>query len=284
MTKKIYHFTICLLITANASFAQWTGSTGPTGNISREGNVGIGVGITNPSAKLEIANNGNASLRVGITSNMANTHTQLINSLAVVGDNSSTITSNAAAAWNFYNNGSNPSWSGTLIQHAGTAVQGNLYGFPAGNLGMLVFQNVSNGVIASNGANIHISPFGVTTASFLSNGNVGIGTTNPGSFKLAVEGKIGAREIQVTVQYPFPDYVFDSKYELKNLFSLEKYINENKHLPGIPSAAEVEKQGGIELGKMNTKLLEKIEELTLYVIELKKENEQMKKEIKKLKK
>jgi hypothetical protein len=114
-------------------------------------------------------------------------------------------------------------------------------------------------------------------------GNVSIGTNNPGTFKLAVEGRIGARGIRVTMATPFPDYVFDSTYQLRPLFSLEQYINQNKHLPGIPSAAEVEKEGGVELGDMSVKLLEKIEELTLYVIEMKKENEQMKKEIKALK-
>jgi hypothetical protein len=111
------------------------------------------------------------------------------------------------------------------------------------------------------------------------NGNVGIGTINTGSFKLAVEGKIGAREIQVTLTNPFPDYVFSPKYKLRSLASLEQYINQNKHLPGVPSAEEVQKNGGIELGQLNTKLLEKVEELTLYLIELKKENEQMKKKI-----
>jgi hypothetical protein len=107
-------------------------------------------------------------------------------------------------------------------------------------------------------------------------GNVGIGTGNPGGFKLAVEGKIAAREILVTLQSPFPDYVFASNYKLRSLYNLESYINQNKHLPGIPSAAEVEKKGGIELGQMNTKLLEKVEELTLYVIQLKKEIEELK--------
>jgi len=114
--------------------------------------------------------------------------------------------------------------------------------------------------------------------TIMDNGNVGIGTSSPGSFKLAVEGKIGARGIKVTSQFPFPDYVFDSDYRLRSLSSLEKYINENKHLPGVPSAEEVQKDGGVELGEMNVKLLEKVEELTLYVIQMKKENEQIKKE------
>lgn len=112
-------------------------------------------------------------------------------------------------------------------------------------------------------------------------GVMGIGTTNVGSFKLAVEGKIAARGVKVSLA-SFADYVFDSTYQLRPLTKLEQYINQNKHLPGIPSAEEVKKEGGIELGDMNVKLLEKIEELTLYVIDLKKENEQMKKEMKNL--
>jgi hypothetical protein len=95
---------------------------------------------------------------------------------------------------------------------------------------------------------------------------VGIGTTAPGSFKLAVEGKIGAREINVTATNPFPDYVFENNYQLRSLPEVEKYVQQHKHLPEIPSAAQVEKDG-INVGEMNALLLKKIEELTLYVIE-----------------
>ncbi|MBC8032554.1 MAG: hypothetical protein H7Y03_00290, partial [Chitinophagaceae bacterium] len=112
-----------------------------------------------------------------------------------------------------------------------------------------------------------------------SSGNVGIGTANPGTFKLAVEGKIGAREIQVTATNPFPDYVFDKNYKLKTLKELYDYIQKNKHLPNIPSAQEVKEKGGIELGDFSIKLLEKVEELTLYVLQLKKENEDMQEQI-----
>ena len=115
-------------------------------------------------------------------------------------------------------------------------------------------------------------------------GNVGIGTTTPGSFKLAVEGKIGAREVKVTLQNPWPDYVFNQGYQRMSLASLEAFIKKNNHLPNIPSAQEVKANGGIDLGEMNTKLLEKIEELTLYVIELKKENEEFRNQLEELKK
>jgi hypothetical protein len=111
----------------------------------------------------------------------------------------------------------------------------------------------------------------------INNNAVGIGTTTTGSFKLAVEGKIGAREIRVTSTSPWPDYVFARHYELPSLANLEQYIKENKHLPNIPSAQEV-KDKGIELGDMNARLLEKIEELTLYIIELNKKIEELKKE------
>ncbi len=103
------------------------------------------------------------------------------------------------------------------------------------------------------------------------NGNVGIGTTNPGSFKLAVNGKTWTTEVQVAVSKP-PDYVFEPTYHLSPLDSIKTYIDKNKHLPEVPSAKEMEKNG-VNLGEMNMLLLKKIEELTLYVIELKKENE-----------
>ncbi|WP_276373031.1 hypothetical protein [Chryseolinea sp. H1M3-3] len=101
-----------------------------------------------------------------------------------------------------------------------------------------------------------------------SGGNVGIGTTNPGGYKLAVEGKIGAREVVVTTA-AWADYVFDPTYNLRPLSEVETYVKENKHLPEIPSAKEVE-VNGVNLGEMNMLLLKKVEELTLYVIELEK--------------
>lgn len=127
----------------------------------------------------------------------------------------------------------------------------------------------------------HAGPNGIR---ILPNGNVGIGTWNPGTSKLAVEGKIVAREVRVTLATPFPDYVFSSNYRLRTLDSLKNYIDQNKHLPGIPSAAEVEKNDGIELGKISTQMLEKIEELTLYIIELNKNVQELKLENKELKK
>jgi hypothetical protein len=99
------------------------------------------------------------------------------------------------------------------------------------------------------------------------NGSVGIGTTTiPNNYKLAVAGKIIAEEVKVQLQSAWPDYVFKKTYKLPTLKEVEKHIKEKGHLPNIPSAKQVA-ENGIELGIMNKKLLEKIEELTLYTLQ-----------------
>jgi hypothetical protein len=108
------------------------------------------------------------------------------------------------------------------------------------------------------------------------NGNVGIGTTNPTS-KLTVAGNINSREVKVTVDAG-ADFVFENNYNLPSLDVVDKYIKENKHLPEIASADEMKKEG-INLSEMNIKLLQKIEELTLYTIEQQKNTEKLTKVI-----
>ncbi|MCK7556136.1 hypothetical protein MKQ70_14365 [Chitinophaga sedimenti] len=102
------------------------------------------------------------------------------------------------------------------------------------------------------------------------NGNVGIGTSATSDYKLAVNGTIGAKKVKVTVT-GWPDYVFEPGYQLPAIPQLEAFIKQDKHLPGIPTAAEIE-ENGVDVGEMNKKLLQKVEELTLYLIE---ENKQL---------
>lgn len=106
-------------------------------------------------------------------------------------------------------------------------------------------------------------------------GKVGIGTESFGPERLAVNGSIRAREVKVEAT-GWPDYVFEEGYKVGTLAGLESYIKANKHLPEVPSAKEVA-ANGIELGEMNKLLLQKIEELTLHLIEKDKEINKLKK-------
>jgi len=112
------------------------------------------------------------------------------------------------------------------------------------------------------------------------NGDLSVGS----NVKLYKDGRIWAKtEIRVNTTNAWGDFVFNSNYKLKPLKEVEAFINDNKHLEGIPSASEVE-TNGINLGEMTTILTQKVEELTLYIIELQKDNENIKKEMELLKK
>lgn len=110
-------------------------------------------------------------------------------------------------------------------------------------------------------------------------GKVCIGINKPASgYLLSVAGKIISEEVRVELKTAWPDYVFNKNYRLMPLPELEKFLQYNKHLPGIPAAIVVERQG-FELGDMNKRLLEKVEELTLYIIEQNKRIEVLEKKI-----
>jgi len=127
---------------------------------------------------------------------------------------------------------------------------------------------------------------GNQTYMALMGSNLWIGpVTQNTQYKLAVAGKIAAwGEIKVfTDGSSFPDYVFAPEYKLRSLEETEKYVKENHHLPEVPSAAEIAKDG-MSLNGMNEILLKKVEEITLYLIEMKKENETLKKRLEVLEK
>ncbi len=115
----------------------------------------------------------------------------------------------------------------------------------------------------------------------LQNGNVGIGTITPDS-RLSVNGVVHSKEVKVDLN-GWSDFVFEEHYSLPTLEEVEQHIKEKGHLKDIPGAKEVE-ENGILLGEMDSKLLQKIEELTLYIIELNKKIEKQQQEIEQLKK
>lgn len=112
------------------------------------------------------------------------------------------------------------------------------------------------------------------------NGNLGLNTLNPDpGYRLSVNGKIRAKEIRVETGWA--DYVFDKDYQLKSLQEVKNYIDQHHHLPEIPSAEEVSKNG-LSLGEMNKLLMKKVEELTLYLIEKDEQLQQQRQQMEKL--
>lgn len=116
------------------------------------------------------------------------------------------------------------------------------------------------------------------------NGDIGISTTDTFDYKLAVAGTTGiiAEKVTVKLKGQWPDYVFNKEYELPTLKEVEKHINKKGHLQNIPSTKDMKESDGIDLGGMNIKLLEKIEELTLYTIQQEKEILELKKKFERI--
>ncbi|WP_374173737.1 pyocin knob domain-containing protein [Flavobacterium tructae] len=133
-------------------------------------------------------------------------------------------------------------------------------------------------IISQTQTNVLLS---ATSNSYINSGNFGIGTINPKN-KLDVNGTIHSKEVKVDMEN-WSDFVFKENYNLPTLSEVEKHISEKGHLENIPSEKEV-LQNGINLGEMNAKLLQKIEELTLYIIDLNKKLELQNQELNSVKK
>ncbi len=126
---------------------------------------------------------------------------------------------------------------------------------------------------------------GVVSRLVLNNGGgaVQIGSAvTPTGYSFSVNGKAICEELKIQDSSNWPDYVFHHDYKLESLGELREYIKENNHLPNIPSAVDVEKDG-IEIGDMQKRMMEKIEELTLYVLQLEEKTKNLETEIAALK-
>ena len=153
----------------------------------------------------------------------------------------------------------------------------------AGNLSVREI-NVETGSIVSPQQNLSFVVANKQAISINQNGQIGINTSPKSGYTLAVNGKMKTHELVVTIDpNEWADFVFDENYKLMPLGRLEKIINKQRHLPDIPSEKEVGDKG-ISVGKMQSKLLQKIEELTLYTIQQHKQISQQKQYINNLEK
>jgi hypothetical protein len=218
-------------------------------NIRIQNNGSVGIGTTSPGTSLDVkgiirATTGGLQIgKFGVASNPI---------LAIGIDR---IDFSSSAIINGWNNSSNCGISIGTIRNDGVA-----------------FSVVTG---ATLDANYLPSTQGTTAFTVLGNGYVGIGTTTPDT-KLAVKGTIHTQEVKVDMT-GWNDYVFDKTYQLPTLSSVKTYIDQNHHLPEIPSETEVIKNG-VNLGEMVKLQTKKIEELTLYLID--KDNQDKEKDAK----
>jgi hypothetical protein len=249
----------------------------------------VGIGTNTPGAKLHVYHSATTAWQnaVNITSNNTQDHWPLVvttnnksnfSGLVSLSDNINLYLRKSDGTINAVINSSGPScFNGGYvgIGTGGTAPVSALQVVQSSNTDWASFIQNTGGTgkgLRIQAASGDVTPAlqvddnnGTTRLLVRSDGNVGIGNTNPDA-KLAVSGQVHAQEVKVSVAVPGPDYVFEKDYQLTSLEDIKTYIDQNKHLPEVPSAKEMEKNG-VQLGEMNMLLLKKIEELTLYVIE-----------------
>ena len=236
-------------------YGQWQPANNNTATVTT---TNVGIGVTNPDAKLHVGggvrfndwariggNTDGYAWKLGISGNVITRGGQVI----LGADNNDRI------GIGLTNPDAKLHVNGSMRVNDWMRIGGNTDGY-AWKLGV-------SGNIITRGGNV------ILAAN--PNDLVGIGSTRiPAGFKMAVQGKIIAEDLKVLQFQHWPDYVFRKDYTLLPLNCLEQHILEKGHLPGIPSAQVIEENGGFDLGEMQRKMLEKIEELSLYVIELNK--------------
>jgi hypothetical protein len=259
MKNKI--FTVAVLLFATSTNAQWSGPINGTLNTSNFVNInrfGIGTGPSLPLLSLS-HDPGNGVYyplhvtenRVGIGTNNPQASFHVLNNLLMTRSNNTEI---------FKVN------STGLLRLTTDGIDNNFRGF--------YINNGNNDFFALTQSNMYYN------GKFTLKGDLVIkDNNNDVQYRLYQDGLIRAREVKVDLSIIPPDYVFEAGYKLMPLKELDKYIKENKHLPRIPSAKAMQDENGIQVGYMQLLLLEKVEELTLYLLQLKEENEWLKQRI-----
>ena len=271
--KKILVAIVALVLCAVAVQAQWVTGAGNNQYIMT-GNVGVGLSAPTQAFHAYGATKANMVLESGYTGTPAVSQTLgSVNMKAADGEQ-------FLMAFRKLSNGKHDILQSCFVNSLGVFAEFQYFAFETQKWqmrpGVADAEFVNNGKVYFNNGTAG-GVYGATS------GQVGIGCTSiPSGVKLAVGGKVACKEVEVTLAY-FPDYVFSSDYKLRSLYDVENFINTNKHLPDVPSAKEVA-SNGVNLGDMNATLLQKVEELTLYMIQLQKENDALKARVSNLEK
>ncbi len=295
MKTKIL-LALLIAVTTSLNAQTWSGTT--PGNIYyNSGNVSIGS--TTPNDKLDLANGGIRLQRISSPLTGGTIFGQIFQLQDLVGTSDGLVYQ--ADSHQFRNYDGVPEFTvnngfigfGTAtpsdkldVANGGIRLQRISSSLTGGSTYGQIFQlqnlsGTSDGIVYQS--DLHqFRNFDGTPEVTINGGNVLVGKVSQinSSYKLDVNGAIRSNE--VVVNTTGADFVFDERYKLRSLNDVEKYVKENGHLPDIQSAKEME-ENGLELGKMDMKLLQKIEELTLYIIDFKKEMDKMKAENQKLK-
>jgi len=245
----------------------------------------VGIGTTTPSSELTVNSSVNTAIQLQrFGSNRG--FVKLENNDMILGPISLgalRVSTNGINRMYVDNNGSvgigTTESSSTLltIGEAGNGNSGVSFRGTVNNTyrGSLSF-TASGGTLDCSEGDFHIRTNGIGL-KFFEDGNFAMGgSTKATGHRLSVHGKIIATEVTALAVNNWPDYVFADNYKLKPLTEVKKFITENKHLPNIPAAREIEKNG-IPLGEMSKRLMEKVEELTLYIIQLQEQVDALKK-------
>lgn len=265
--KKQFIFLASLCLTAvlflsTSAYAQWDATTfAPHIFNTNTGNVGVGPFDSAPDANFHLRSQGIADFQISrpLTGNGVVGRFRIINEtngnmlnmvLRTTAGRDLVIQSAFNAATNEWYEFSRLDFSNAL------------YEFRPG-IGQIQFQNSADVLFVNSGA----VGIGISEAD---------AETKLEGIALGVNGTIKATELIVELYENWPDFVFADDYELMSLYEVENYIKQNRHLPNVPSEAQV-LEGGVNVGEMTSILLQKVEELTLHIIELNKRIEELEK-------
>ncbi len=279
--KKII-LTLAIFIISSHAFSQW--------NITETSMTtakSVGIGALNPNYKLDVAGNIHSD----------NLYVQSPNAYVQLGDiagsmflrmnnqgNLQITNSYKTPLYHFDQSGKlgigifNPQYS---LDVAGNIHSNNLY-LQSSNA-YIQMGDITGSMFLrmNNSGNMQITNSSlISLYHFDQSGKLGIGTVTPKEM-LDVAGTIRAKEVKIEINAG-ADHVFNHDYDLKPLSEVEHFIKTNKHLPEVPSEKQMQAEG-LNINEFQIKLLQKIEELTLYVIQQEKKNRELEKEIKNLK-